>query len=163
MAKQKTIYEIKIDLMKQLNRIAKIWIKMSDKNIKEKVNGAISSTLLLLDGESILPKFIIAPDPEKGDKEYNVKEKCNYYPVNYDKRVRGNISGNLHEMWSEFQYKEKNKVKNKIKKKRLSLLTIWLFIWIISYIIGVCFILNGNITYSIFMLIAFYIISKFLE
>ena len=165
MAKQKTIHEIKIDVMIQLNRITKIWCNMPRTTIKEKLNGTVFSILTMLDGDSMLPKFIVAPDPHKDDKQYDVKEKCNYYPVNYDKRVRGDISGNLHDIWMKFQLKKNNTT----KKKKNNFYNNWGFIYLIGYLIGLISILLINnsvlsiLSYGIFMFISFVIIDKYLR
>lgn len=182
MAKQKTNKEIKNDVIVRLDFIAKDWIQIPNRTINEKINGVIYSTLALFDGESILPKFIIAPNPQKTDKQKNINEKCNYYPVNYDKRVRGNISDKLHEDWLRYQLRERIKIKKnnviivedtdsiiykpKKLKKKLSIHTKWIILWVIGYLIGLfCFISSSILEIIMFgsvMLIGFVIIDRIL-
>jgi hypothetical protein len=72
------------------------WERYSGKTPNERVEGAVFSLLVMLDGEAAsLPAFIVAPLPAKGDKEYFQEEGENWYPVT--KSVSSDIGGCLHE------------------------------------------------------------------
>lgn len=75
------------------------WQELPDKTCNEKVEGLAFSILVILDGESELPAFIVAPDPHPSDKKYLKGKGLNWFPENHRARVACDISGGLHDLF----------------------------------------------------------------
>lgn len=74
------------------------------KTIDEKMEGFAFSFLAMLDGENgVMPKFIVAPNPNPEDKKYYIQEGENYFPENYLPNVKSDISGCLHEEFQKYK------------------------------------------------------------
>ncbi len=65
-----------------------------------KLDGLAFSLLVLLDGGTDLPQFIVASLPHPSDKSFHQEEGGNWYPENHASDVKGDIGGGLHEMYS---------------------------------------------------------------
>ena len=64
--------------------------------------GLAFSMLVMLDGGSNMPAFVVAPLPHEDDKAYCIEKGEDWFPENHESNVRCNISGSLHELF----YKE---------------------------------------------------------
>lgn len=60
-----------------------------------KLIGLLHSVCVIIDGESSLPAFILAPRPHEEDMGYHIAEGENYYPLSTD--LPNDIGGSLHE------------------------------------------------------------------
>lgn len=105
-AKQMTEKEVRKKFIRHLIEIAQYWGSIEGKTIQEKVNGAIFSTLVTLDGESAdLPAFIVAPLPDPTDKEFQKSREENWYPENNNSNVVCDIGGTLHDTFAKMKGK----------------------------------------------------------
>lgn len=75
------------------------WENLPDKTCNERVEGLAFGMLVILDGESTLPGFIVAPRPHPGDKDFHKSEGGNWYPENHESGVVCDIAGCLHELF----------------------------------------------------------------
>jgi len=75
------------------------WHNLPDKTCREKMEGLAFGILVILDGDTSLPGFIVAPCPHPDDKEYNREQRENWFPENHDSNVKCNIAGCLHELF----------------------------------------------------------------
>lgn len=99
----KTQEQIKYEVLAHVRMMVHYWDEQEGRSVKEKLEGLAFSILVMIDGESALPAFILAPDPHPDDKQFHIDEEEDYYPENYEVEVKGNISGSLHD---EFYIKE---------------------------------------------------------
>jgi len=98
MARERTTDEIKEDLLEYIVALINEWTTFPNRTIEERLTGLAYSILSTLDGESLsFPKFIVAPDPNREDKQYHINRNKDYYPENFDSNVKCDISGSLHE------------------------------------------------------------------
>jgi len=95
----KQLEAIKQDCINGVRRGANSW--------EEAIDLAIFSTLVVFDGESVLPSMDLIPTPCSDDKDYYIKVGENYWPENV------NIAGLLHDQWC-------NKERNEPKRKKTS-------------------------------------------
>ena len=70
----------------------------STSDVKDKLEGLAHSILCIIDGNTDLPKFILAPDPHPSDKEYHIKKGDKFFPENNESNINCDISGCLHEL-----------------------------------------------------------------
>jgi hypothetical protein len=90
--------EVRKKFIHRLKTTAVYWDKVKGRTTLEKIEGAIFSTLVTLDGEAFdLPAFIVAPLPDKSDKEFCKNRGENWYPENHNSQVNCDIAGSLHE------------------------------------------------------------------
>ena len=83
--------EIVVQFVHHCGNIANNWIELPNRSIRERVNGAIFSVLVMLDGESsTLPGFTVTPRPHQDDRAFNESNGQPWYPVDVD------IAGGLH-------------------------------------------------------------------
>jgi hypothetical protein len=95
MSRPYTESEVREKFIDYLDQTAKYWLSLPDKTCSERVYGALFSALVALDGGSAeLPAFIVAPDPNSGDRAYYERRGENWYPDDID------ISGMLHELFA---------------------------------------------------------------
>lgn len=68
--------------------------------LRERLESVVFSTLVIIDGRSGLPSFILAPDPHPDARQYNIDNGEDYYPENKEALalIKGDISGSLHDM-----------------------------------------------------------------
>jgi hypothetical protein len=103
-ARQMTEKEVRKKFIRYLIDIAQYWGNLEGKTPQEKVNGAIFSTLVTLDGESAnLPAFIVAPFPGSTDKEFYKSREENWYPENTNSNVICDIGGSLHDTFAKMK------------------------------------------------------------
>jgi hypothetical protein len=101
--RQLTEEEVRNNFIKHLIRLAAYWEKVEGKTCLEKIEGAIFSTLVTLDGEADdLPSFIVAPYSDPSDKNFYKDEGKNWYPQNNNKVVC-DISGKLHDTFAKMK------------------------------------------------------------
>jgi len=99
MSKEITTDEVKEKFLEHVRVLVRYWDNQNEQTSFEKLSGLAFSILSTIDGSSLdLPKFILAPDPHKEDKEYHIDENSNYYPDNNDIDIKSDISGGLHEL-----------------------------------------------------------------
>lgn len=97
--------EVEEDFLNHVWNIINYWKRESRASEEEKIEGVAHSILVALDGDTSLPKFILAPDPHPDDKQYNINQNEHFYPENYNSDVKCDIAGSLHE---KFYAKYKN-------------------------------------------------------
>jgi len=69
------------------------------KTPQHKLEVFMHSILATLDGCAIdLPGFIIAPISTEEDKQFYISEGENFYPINDQNAIKGDIGGGLHEI-----------------------------------------------------------------
>lgn len=96
--------EVRKNFLSHLKNVATYWDKVEGRTTLEKIEGAIFSTLVLLDGEAAdLPSFIVAPLPNENDMEFHKNRGKNWYPQNHNSKVNCDIAGSLHEMFHEIK------------------------------------------------------------
>ena len=102
-----TTNEIREKFLTQAMATANYWATLDDpsKTIEQRCESVAFEILVMLDGETDLPPFIVVPNPHPEDKNYHEEEGENYYPDNNFKGISGNISGSLHELF--YNYKKK--------------------------------------------------------
>jgi len=64
---------------------------------RRRLSGLAHSILATLDGDTNLPRFIVAPMPHPFDKKFRSEIGENYYPDNDRSKVNADIAGPLHE------------------------------------------------------------------
>jgi len=104
--RQLTSEEVREEFIKHLIKIAKEWDTVKGKTSLEKIEGAIFSTLAVLDGESVeFPPFIVAPNPDKSDRGFHEEQGENWFPENLKAKVKYDISGSLHTTFGKLRGK----------------------------------------------------------
>ena len=100
MSREYTTDEIRERFLETVRRNIDYWEKEARvETIRDRIEGAIFSTLVLLDGgNGSIPGFIVAPLPHPTDKDYHIDNGKDYYPDNNEVEVKGDISGCLHEL-----------------------------------------------------------------
>lgn len=97
MSKEKTTEEVRLEFLDHIHTLIDYW-NGQDGNTKDKLEGLAFSIMVTLDGESALPPFIVAPIFDEADKQYCIANNEDYYPVNDESKIKGNIAGSLHEL-----------------------------------------------------------------
>ncbi len=76
-------------------------VELPTKNQRERLRGLAFEILVILDGATDLPVFIVAPSPHESDKAFHQEHGTNWYPENDDASVNCNIAVEaLHEEFS---------------------------------------------------------------
>lgn len=97
---EKTTGQVQREFIEYLWNMIDYWENNPDrKTTKEKMSGLVFTILAALYGCDALPGFIVAPCPHENDKEYFIEQGENYYPYNDTSIVKGDIAGNLHEVF----------------------------------------------------------------
>jgi hypothetical protein len=99
-----TEQEVMDIFMDRLANTISFWEMAPNETLRDRLEGVVFSTLVTIDGQSDLPKFILAPDPHHSDKDFYTNIGEPYWPENTDNTVKCNISGGLH---NEFSLKMK--------------------------------------------------------
>lgn len=102
MSREYTEDEIREKFLKHVHGIIRYWLNESrTPDTKEKMEGAVFSILVLLDGGSCgSPGFKVIANPHPDDKEYLIGEGENYYP---DPKDEVDIAGCLHELFGKYR------------------------------------------------------------
>jgi hypothetical protein len=95
--------EIIEEIMFYIWNMIDVW-ESADRDTRGKLTGLTHSILAMLDGESDLPKFIVAPDPHPLDKDYHIKNGKKFYPENHQVEINCDLGGILHEMFYSKEY-----------------------------------------------------------
>jgi hypothetical protein len=100
MSRKMTEAEVRDALLDHIRAMMDYWRLLPDKSIKERMDGFAFSILAALDGSSTnLPAFIVAPDPHKEDRDYDISRGKNWFPENHELAVECDLGGSLHEFW----------------------------------------------------------------
>ncbi len=93
-----TTDEVRENFLNQVVTVINYWATVgSEEDIRGRLSGLAHSILVILDGGSGLPGFIVAPSPHPASKSFFQKEGENWYPENHQSTVAGDIAGGLHE------------------------------------------------------------------
>ena len=93
---EKTMEEVREEFLDEVRQVIDYWSN-STLDIKKACEGIAFGILVILDGENAsMPSFIVAPDPDAGDREYFSTQNRKYYPDNTDTNVKCDIAGDLH-------------------------------------------------------------------
>ncbi len=102
-SRELTTEEIRREFIAQVHHTINYWSELEDKEENDKLEGLAFSILSMLDGCRVgIPQFIVAPNPHPEDKKYCKRGGKNFYPTN-NKRIKGDISGSLHELFYEYK------------------------------------------------------------
>ena len=66
-----------------------------------RTSGVAFSILVLLDGGTGLPGFLVAPNPHPSNHAFFAAEGDNWYPENNPESVAADIAGDLHERFHQ--------------------------------------------------------------
>lgn len=94
-----TMDEIRQEFLEQVWTTIDYWHNLPDKTCRDRMEGLAFSLLVILDGGTSLPAFIVAPATHPDDKAFFISEDENWYPENYDIDIKADISGPLHELF----------------------------------------------------------------
>ena len=91
--------EVRDMFMGHIRMLINYWDKETRKPTRrEALEGFAHSFLVLLDGGSALPGFIVAPRPHADDKKFHQENGENWFPENHESNVKCDIGGYLHEL-----------------------------------------------------------------
>jgi hypothetical protein len=100
MYKEKSMEEVREEFLDHVRFMVDYWDNVEKDTTKEKLSGLAFSILVALDGcASDLPAFIVAPLPNKEDKQYLIENEEDYYSENHNSDVKCDIAGSLHELF----------------------------------------------------------------
>lgn len=86
--------EVRAQFLSVVRSIADHWAALPDKTPAERIDGAIFSVLVLLDGENAaMPGFCVSPAPHPDDRDYHERRGERWYSTDVD------IAGALHEQF----------------------------------------------------------------
>ncbi len=92
--------EVRDRFLDHMRGIVRYWLNEArTPDVREKLEGAVFSVLVALDGGSDLPAFTVAPRPHPTDRHYCESNGQNWYPA--APIVSCDISGSLHELFSK--------------------------------------------------------------
>lgn len=93
-----TTDEVRELFLDHVRQMVLYWERESrPKTTRERLEGLAHSLLVLLDGGTVLPGFIVAPRPHKDDKAFCKSDGENWFPEAPD--VPSDIGGCLHELF----------------------------------------------------------------
>jgi hypothetical protein len=97
MPREKTANEVRTEFIDYCHARMEYWLSLPGITTRERVNGAVFSVLVALDGEAVtLPGFFVVPDPHEDDQRYHADRGENWYPP-FDLEDPCDIGGGLHE------------------------------------------------------------------
>ena len=91
--------EIREQFLEHIRMLVKYWGNLENRTTEGKLDGLAFSILSMIDGSTMLPQFIVAPNSHPDDKQYYIENGEPYYPDNSDLDILGNISGSLHDSY----------------------------------------------------------------
>lgn len=98
MAREMTREEVQDAFLQYVHTCVREWeTSTRTQDVRRKLEGLAFSILVALDGESVLPGFIVAPMPCKEDREYHIAHGEDWYPDNKVSAVVCDIAGDLHD------------------------------------------------------------------
>jgi len=93
-----TTEELRETLLNHLHVLVDYWAELPDKTPKERLSGLMHSTLVALDGGSmVLPMFDLLVNPRPDDKKYHQAKGENWYENGTT--VHDDKCPQLHEQW----------------------------------------------------------------
>ncbi len=109
MAHELTTEEVRERFLDHVRTMVHYWETVSMKQrelvneteLHARLSGVAFSILVLLDGGTRLPGFIVAPVPHESDKAFHQNEGSDWYPENHriEGQVQADIAGCLHELF----------------------------------------------------------------
>jgi hypothetical protein len=88
-----TADELRDDLLAEMRRLARFWANVPNKTTLERIEGALFSTLVLLDGHASMVGFVLVACPSGDDKRYAIEHGQNWVEDGTE------INDVLHEHW----------------------------------------------------------------
>lgn len=95
MSKAYRTEEVREQFLAHVRMLVNYWDNVPRETSKEKLSGLAFSMLVLLDGGTYLPHFLVIASPHPEDKVYNIENGDDYYE---ESSLENSISGSLHEM-----------------------------------------------------------------
>lgn len=93
-----TTEEVREHFLNHVRNMVDYWDRHVERETtRERLSGLAFSLLVLLDGGTHLPGFVVAPAPHRDDREFHISEGKNYYPEAPE--VECDIAGFLHELF----------------------------------------------------------------
>lgn len=106
MSRELTPDEVQERFLEHVRAIVDYWEREARApTVREKLDGLAFSILAAIDGSSVLPRFVLAPDPHPEDRAYHEEQGEDWYPE--APAVACDISGDLHERLSRPRAKTK--------------------------------------------------------
>lgn len=106
-SKEKSEEQVKKEFINKVQEYIDYWVGIKSQNIRECANGVAFSILNIIDGTiGDLPKFILAPNPHIDDKQFLIKNNEDYYPENNNSKIKCDISGDLHTLFTTSKKEE---------------------------------------------------------
>jgi hypothetical protein len=102
MSKEKTVDVVRGEVLNHIRDMVNYWESSEGKTSKEKLDGLAFSILVMLDGESNLPPFIVAPLESSENIQFAISEGRDYYPENKVEivsKIKCDIAGSLHDQY----------------------------------------------------------------
>lgn len=99
MPREYTTNEVRKQFLELVWTCVDYWGRLPGKTPRERLEGLAFSMLVILDGATDLPGFIVAPCPHPDDKEFHKDEDENWFPENHESSVNCDIAGGLHELF----------------------------------------------------------------
>lgn len=97
MSRAYTKEEVRKMFLDKVRSSVDCWAKTPGRTEKEKLEGLAFTILVLLDGGTDLPSFLVIPSPHESDKEYCEDRNENYFPEPKVPENSCDIAGCLHE------------------------------------------------------------------
>lgn len=103
MSKEYTKEEVRQKFLELVWNCIDCWYHLPGKTCLDRMEGLAFGMLVILDGGTSLPGFIVAPSPHPEDKEYLKDQGENWFPENHESLINCDIAGGLHEVFHKFK------------------------------------------------------------
>jgi hypothetical protein len=101
-SRELTREEVQDLFLRQIAAYIDFWLdEARAPTMRDKMQGLVFSILVILDGGSPLPGFLVAPSPHESDRAYAIENGKNWFPPDAQE-VSCDIAGNLHEIWCRY-------------------------------------------------------------
>lgn len=97
MSKELTRDEVRQRFIVSIRDCILYWSEQEETDL-HKLEGLAFSILVILDGGTGLPGFIVAPNPHPDDKEFLTSSGEDFFSENYESDIKCDIAGGLHEL-----------------------------------------------------------------
>lgn len=104
MARELTPKEIRDRFIYRVAAEVRYWLEVPESRcppgqdlVDWRVKSVAYSILMMLDGCTDLPRFLVAPDPHPDDREFDAGNGEDWFPENDASDVKANIAGSLHD------------------------------------------------------------------